>query len=174
MTPENLAARVATLRAEFDTAFAAASQDGPGARQDFLAVRAGGEAYVLPLRELAGFYADKQWRRLPGSASALLGIAGFRGVLAPVYDLALLLGHAAAASPRWVVLGRGEVAYGLAFDTLEGHVRARHEDIVIDETRRAQAPVSAYLRADDATRGVLDLPALLKIIEERAQRAERL
>jgi len=44
------------------------------------------------MAEVSGLFADKKVTRLPSPVSELSGIAGLRGAVLPVYDLAMLLG----------------------------------------------------------------------------------
>jgi purine-binding chemotaxis protein CheW len=76
------------------------------------------------LDELGGLFVDRPITPLPSPVPQLLGVAGFRGAVVPVYDLAALLGHRRAGSPRWMVLTSGADAVALAFDSVAGHLRA--------------------------------------------------
>ncbi len=111
----------ATLKREFDGAFAALPSS-IAATEDFLAIRVAGDRYAVALAEVAGLHADRKVVPLPSRAPDLLGVAGLRGVLAPVYDLRLLLGYAGGSTPRWLLLTRAD-SVGLAFDQFEAHLR---------------------------------------------------
>ena len=93
--PSRLAVRAEALRSAFDRSFAEPAHFDTTPMADLLAFHAGSQAYALHLSEIAGLFADKKITRLPGRTAALLGIAGFRGAIVPVYDLSALLG-----SPR--------------------------------------------------------------------------
>lgn len=114
------------LKADFDAGFAlAADAGGDVITEDFLAIRIGEDPYVLRLSEIAGLYVDRKIVPLIREHRALLGLATFRTVLAPVYDLRILLGHAGQEAPRWFVLVRAAEPIALAFDDLEAQIRVR-------------------------------------------------
>lgn len=113
----------AQLRAAFDRGFTLAPPAAPAAPEDFLAIRVGGDPYVLRLRQVDGVFTDKPVVALPGQAPDLLGLASFRGLLAPVYDLGMLLGYPAQTQPRRWLLTVGHTQLALAFDGLDGLLR---------------------------------------------------
>jgi hypothetical protein len=88
----------AALRREFDQSFAQPPATELARVENFLAVRIGGDAYAMRVAEIAGLYADKRIVPLPSPLPSLLGTVGFRGQIAPVYDLAMLFGY--PARPR--------------------------------------------------------------------------
>src|SRR4051812_7736160 len=81
------------LKRAFDGSFAAAPQRRDADTEDFLAIRLGCDPYALRLREIGGLFADRRISALPSGIVELLGIAGFRGTILPVYDLRMLLGY---------------------------------------------------------------------------------
>ena len=85
--------RVAALRAGFDRGFAEPARPDLIVREGLLAIRVGQQAWAIRLSEIAGLFVDKRITPVPGGHAALLGIAGFRGAILPVYDLAIVLGH---------------------------------------------------------------------------------
>ncbi len=54
---------------------------------DLLTIRVGGDAYALRLAEVGGLFVDRVVTPLPTLVPELVGIAGFRAALVPVYDL---------------------------------------------------------------------------------------
>jgi chemotaxis signal transduction protein len=129
-TNERLQARLRALRGEFDQSFARPRQLPESAGTDFLLIRIAGEPYVLRLAEVAALEADRAITPVPSEAPALLGVAGLRGALVAVFDLAQLLGlpaqsssgKAAPAAPRWLVLVKGSQV-AMAFGEFEGQQR---------------------------------------------------
>ncbi|MEO8796627.1 MAG: chemotaxis protein CheW [Polyangiaceae bacterium] len=112
------------LKAEFDAGFALAADAGRNAvTEDFLAIRIGEDAFALRLSEIAGLYVDRKIVPLLCERRALLGLATFRNVLAPVYDLRVLLGYSPQKPPRWFVLVRAAEPIALAFDGLDAQIR---------------------------------------------------
>src|SRR5215470_1210816 len=89
-----LSERARDLKHTFDRAFAAPVLTDTDATEDLIEIGAGGSLYCLRLSEITGLYNDKTITSLPGSPPALLGIAGFRGAIVPIYSLAALLGGA--------------------------------------------------------------------------------
>lgn len=168
--PPRLAGRAALLRQGFDAAFAA-PPTGPAADDiDLLAIAVGGQPYAMRLAGIAGLFSGRRITRMPSRAPALLGLAGFRGAILPVYGLDLLLGHAAAA-PRWLAtLAAAPVA--IAFEGFEGHLRLGRDAILREE---GDAPARRLLPERALTgarpRPVVDLPALLDAIGRFAENA---
>jgi hypothetical protein len=118
----------AALRTAFDRGFADAPAGATVATTAFLAIRAGEQARAVRLTEVAGLFADRRIVPLPTRAPALLGLAGFRGAVLPVYDLRLLIGAAGTAAPRWLLIAAAApVVFG--FDAFEGHLAVPHDTI---------------------------------------------
>jgi len=144
-----------TLREAFDESFAHASKTGTSRFEDYLAVRVGGDPHAIHLTEIASLFRDRKVVPIISEAPHLLGIASFRGVMAPVYDLAGLLGYSAAKTFRWLVMARVPAPIALALDLFEAHLRV---------PRDSQSPP-----ADDDTgrkhiRGAIDTDIVRPII----------
>jgi purine-binding chemotaxis protein CheW len=157
--------RAATLRLEFDCAFAEPIRPGTAAKEDLLGIRVGAQAYAIRLSEIAGLHAGKKITRVPGSHAALCGIAGFRGALLPVYDLQALLGHSGVETPRWLVIAQG-APVALAFDAFEGHLRASRDEIA-PHSARPEMPRYAreLVRLPNFIGPILHLPSVLEAIK---------
>jgi purine-binding chemotaxis protein CheW len=137
----DLVQRLHELRAAFDASFADPPREEVAGHDDLLAIRAGGRRYALRLTQAAGLFPDRPVTRLPGPVSALLGVAGFRGAIVPVYGLAAVFGIGGTAAavnndeagrPRWLVLAAGTPSVALAFDELDGHLRVP-SDVLVEE-----------------------------------------
>lgn len=156
-----LATRAAELRFAFDRGFAAPLRAGLAERHGFLAIRVGTRAFAIRLSEVAGLFVDRKITRVPGTDAALLGIAGFRGALIPVYGLAALLGESGASGPRWLVTAvAAPVAFG--FDGFEGHVAVAADAIVPQQasaSMRDYAP--AFIQAESTVRPVICFAAIV-------------
>ncbi len=170
MTPygERLAGRAADLRRAFDQSFAEARREQVVELESLLAIRVAGDPYGLRLGELTGLHACPRVTPLPTGVSSLLGIAGFRGILVPVYDLRVLLGYPQAGSPRWVALAHEESsAVGLAFDALEGQLRVARDAITLRSGGAPATFVREVVSADAVVRPVVHVPSVLDVITQR-------
>lgn len=162
--PADLGGRAAELQAMFDSSFARARNFDDSPTEDFLAIRLGAEPCAIRLAEITGLYADKPITRVPGRVAALLGIASFRGVILPVYDLAMLVGYPPSAAPRWLVVA-ASVPVALAFDGFDQHLRIAHEDIVSQEAGHpARGHVRGRVRAGARAWPVVELAAAMATI----------
>jgi chemotaxis signal transduction protein len=163
--------RAAQMRHAFDCGFAAAAVIDRPATEDLLAIRVAGKGYALRLSEIAGLFADRRITPVPGRTVALLGIAGFRGNIIPVYDLSLLLGHPRAEAPRWLVTALSG-PFSLAFEVFECHLRTSPGAILPrDGNDAARYWVPAFIDAQDQVRGVVHLPSILNAISNNAHEA---
>lgn len=164
---------LAALRAEFDEVFARAPAPGGAAPDKLLLVRAGAHPYALRLAQIGGLYAGRRIMPLPSALPALLGVSGFRGQIAPVYDLAALLGQAAAAAPRWLLLVRCAQPLALAFDAFDGHCAAAPGHILNGAPDPARPWLGATLQDGQGGRPLIDLAALYLDIQQQAAPALR-
>ena len=123
------ASRAAALRLAFDGTFAEARAAAETPSDDLLAIDVSGAPHLLLLADVGSLHLDHPLVWVPSGDPRLLGIAGFRNTLAPVFDLRLLLGYPAAARPRWLVTARGRTPVALAFDRFESHARAPRAEV---------------------------------------------
>jgi len=163
--------RAAQLRHEFDRAFAQPIRDDETEEEDLLGIRVGEQACAIRLSEIAGVHVGKKITRVPGAHVALRGIAGFRGSLLPVYDLQLLLGHAGAEAPRWLVVAAA-APIALGFSTFDGRLRVARREILwhannTDMPQYAQNVV----RAAGVVRPILHLPSILAALNVAGMKA---
>ncbi len=113
------------LRRAFDAGFAA-SPPTPEDRVDLLLIRVGQDSLALRVAELSGVALCPRLEPVPQATPqpGLVGLAGLRGALVPVYALAALLGNAGTCSAgRWLALCGTREPLGLAFDELQGFLR---------------------------------------------------
>jgi chemotaxis signal transduction protein len=132
----------AALRREFDESFAAPAQSRPERIQGLLAIRVGTDPYALRLSEISGLHVGLRIVPVPSAAAQLLGIVGVRGTMAPIYDLAALLGYPPVASPRWVVFARARQAVGFGFETFETHMQVTDTALVLNKDDGAKRVVA--------------------------------
>jgi len=118
------------MRRAFDRTFTEAPSLGHDDVEDVLAIRLNGAPYAMRVRDVASVHADRAIVPVPGPEPALLGLAGIRSVIAPVYDLRLLLGGVGGGAPRWIVRARAPQPIALAFDGFDGQHRVARDRIV--------------------------------------------
>jgi chemotaxis signal transduction protein len=162
-----LTERAETLRRAFDAGFAEAARRETAAAEKLLAFDLGPEPYALRLSEIAGLFADRKVTRLPGAAAALLGLAGFRGAVVPVFDLHALLGRPGLETPRWLaVASAAPVAF--AFETFAGHLRVPREAVMPRQADgQARRPVREVADADGRVRSIVHLASVLEAIPKQ-------
>jgi purine-binding chemotaxis protein CheW len=154
-----LSLQAAALKRDFNRSFAEARQPPSAQRVDLLAIRLAGDPWAIPLSDISALHSGKKVTPVPSRVSALLGIAGFRGELVPVYDLASLIGLTASAAPRWLALAV-ERRIALAFADLDGHLRIEPGDI-LPQAPESTAWTRGFIRAGGSIRPILHLSALL-------------
>jgi len=161
-----IAGRAAELRRAFDESFAAPLAVVGVATEKMLAIGVGTAPVIVKASDIAGLFAENRIIRLPTQSPSLLGVAGFRRAVLPVYDLRLLLGQAARTIPRWfVVAAAAPVAF--AFDTLDGHLHVAEGDIVAQAPRReGWRHVRGYVELDHIVRPILHVPSILDAIRQ--------
>ena len=137
----------AELAAQFDGSFARAQRDATP-EVDVLVLELAAGRYVLRVSEVAGVFVDRAITRIPTTRRELVGVAGIRGAIVPVFDLAAVLGHPPATSPRWLVIAAGS-AVGLAFERFGGHRRVPH------------AAIGDVVECDGSVLPVIDLASVL-------------
>lgn len=170
-TPRSLLAdRAAELRAAFDRSFAEAQALDPPATEDLLALRLDANSYALRLSEIAGLFADKRITPVPSGAVAMLGIAGFRGIVVPVYDLGVLLGYQRTKQPRWLAV-TAAVPLAVAFAVFEGHLRMPRAGIVAQDPAAAtHRHVTDFVRAQDRIWPIVHLASVVERIKAELPR----
>jgi chemotaxis signal transduction protein len=159
----------AALRTQFDERFAAAAASMSERLEGLLAIRVGADPYALRLSEIVGLHADVKIVPVPSPVAQLLGIVGLRGMMAPVYDLAALLGYPPAASPRWMVLAGASQSMGLAFDAFEAHLQVSEASVANGEGEGAGGGASRQhmrgtVRAAGALRPIIHMASVVELI----------
>ena len=114
------------LRHAFDRSFAEAIHADAGLFDDFLAIRLRDDPHVLRLDGVARLLPLRAITRFPSALPQWLGLTGVAGGVVPVYDLGLLLGYPAGATPRWMAVCKA-APVALAFDAFEGQFRHLRE-----------------------------------------------
>ena len=168
-----LSSRSASLRREFDAAFAAPAEVDERTRIEILVVRVGPDPHAIRLSEIRGLHSDRRITPVPGPLPELLGLVGLRGAIAPVYDLRLLLGYGAGLPPRWLVVAMpGPI--GLAFEHLDGHAVVAPDAIVAEPgSGPGQAAREVVVSADGSRAVLLRMPSLVNEVAARARRVRK-
>jgi chemotaxis signal transduction protein len=155
--------RAGELRREFDRNFASPQLKHEINKIDFLVIRFGATNFAIRLAEIAGLFVDKKITPVPGAAAALLGIAGFRGAIVPVYDLQALLGKSTAQAARWLfVASAAPVAF--SFGAFEGQLRVSPNAITPQEASEKHAFTHDFVHANGVLRPIIQLSSVLETI----------
>lgn len=157
----------ARLREEFDAAFAREQHTETTELVDLLLVRVGDQLSVFRLLELEALHARRVLVPAPSQHRALLGLAGFRGAVAPVYDLGQLLGLPPTRHARWIGLARSRTPIAFAFEHFERHVRVPTGDLRAAGADAARF-VSGSLVWQKHALPILHVPALIAAVAESA------
>ncbi len=155
--------RAASMKAAFDETFARSPHALETATEDLLAIRIGGDPYALRVRELTALLVDRRVVPVPSPRPELLGLAGVRGALVPVYGLSSLLGYGTnGAAMRWLaVCGRAQ-SVGLAFDELESFLRLPRPSLhPVDRSDATRPHLAEAFRVGPATRRLIDTRSIL-------------
>lgn len=160
---------VVRLRREFDEGFAQPARIGGIATQDLLAIRVGGDSYAVRLGQVVGLVPKQKIVALPSPIPELLGVAGLRGGVVPIYSLGALLGYRASAEIQpWTILIGPELV-GLAFEKFEGHLRVSPADLATEHGGGSRPHVAEVARMTHRTFGIIDLPSVRRAIEVKAR-----
>lgn len=159
-----LTERAVELRQAFDRSFAEPIRAEEREIVDFITLRLGGDPYAVRMAEIAGLFTNVKITPVPSPLAELRGVAGFRGTLTPVYDLAALLGYP-PSSARWIVLANAG-ALGFAFGAFEGHFRI--EPTAIAAQQNSAQHVHEIARQADAAWPIIDIPSVVAAISARA------
>lgn len=161
------ASRASDMRKAFDRAFAEPPPRQAEEAADYLGIRVGGSAYAVALSEIGAVFADKTIAPLASSARELLGVAGVRGDIVPIFALGAMLGLGGGDKARWLVLAAGGRA-GFAFDALDGHLRIPRASIT------ASASPTGFVRANAVigkeARPIVSIASIMEHLEQRAGR----
>lgn len=157
------------LRRAFDRSFAKAPRERVAQFEDLLAIRIAGDPFALRLNELSGLSTGQPVTPVPTAAAGLLGIAGFRGTLVPVYDLRILLGYPATEASLWLGLVGKDLLTGLAFDGFDGFLRVPRDAVARKETVSATALVHEVVQTRDSVWPLVHLPSVVEEITKRVR-----
>jgi chemotaxis signal transduction protein len=162
---DELAAQLESLRRDFDRSFSVAASPRETGGEHLLAIRVGRDPYALRTQEIAMIDTDRPITEVPSSSPELIGVAGLRGALVAVYDLAALIGLPRSEAVRWLVLCKGtDLAF--AFAALDGHVRATPADLSRSGSGSSEL-LAEVARIGGVARPIIELSTLVSQLERR-------
>jgi chemotaxis signal transduction protein len=167
-----LEGKAAALRRAFDQAFAVPPQPAAQEVTDLLAIRVAGVAHAIKLREIAAIVTKRTLIAVPAAAPDLLGLAGIRGGIVPVFGLASILGYAVTSeSPPWMVLCGTDEPIALAFAAFDGYLRVPTSSLHADQSVREIRPyVRELASTEEGVRAVVDVSLVVTTIRTRTDR----
>ena len=155
------------LRREFDSAFAAPRAVRSSDVDKLVILQVGSLWVACRVVEVTRFESLRSVIPLSGGAPGLIGIAGLRGKVVPVFGLAAILGIGAAEAAPWVAICGEADPIGLAFDRLDRFVIVRRSDVcAVGDGNRLSSHTTGLVRIGSVSHDVLDLPAILSAIRE--------
>jgi purine-binding chemotaxis protein CheW len=162
--------KAAELRSAFDRARAIPfSSHAVERMESLLGIRVCGDAYAIRVSEISGLANARKIVEFPSAVPELLGVAGVRGVLIPVYSLAALLGYNEEVVPgKWLALCGIEEPVGLTFNDFEGHVMVSSEQVYNaepDDVARTHA--KHVVRTAQMVRAVVSISLIRELIQAR-------
>jgi chemotaxis signal transduction protein len=170
-TTEALRARLIDLRQSFDRAFVQPVAERAAETLEVLDIRVGRERFALRLSQIAALEADRTITAVPSDHPELLGIAGVRGAVVAVFDLAALLDLPRPESLRWLVLAKA-APLALAFSDFDGQ-RTLSPEVLARAEADPTGRVRDLIRQDGAAIPLIDVPALIADLEKRSGRTRR-
>jgi purine-binding chemotaxis protein CheW len=165
---------VDALRKAFDESFAIRPGERNQNVEGLLVLRVSGVSYAVKLREIKGLFRKKKISPVPGPVPELLGFAGIKGILVPVYSLAALLGRGQEnCDSKWFVLCQSSEAafFALAVEEFEGYVDVAYSNITSDAVPSAKPRTFHQVaRINDTSRVIVDIPTVLSLIQARIKK----
>lgn len=165
-----LRSRLEELRQSFDRAFAEQASNRREEALSWLSLRVGRDRHAVRLSDVAALDVRRAVTPLPSAHPELLGIAGVRGAVVAVFDLAALIGAGSGDAP-WLLLAKG-APVAFAFGEFEGVWSAPVEDLVRAGAGRDARVADMVLREGQPV-PVIDLAGLVEDLERRRRVAPR-
>jgi purine-binding chemotaxis protein CheW len=164
--------KAAELRQTFDHSFALPPSAASPEVQDLLTIRVLGNPYAIRLLDITELLTGHKIIPVPAVTSGLLGLAGIRGDIVPVFCLSSIIGYGPdIESPRWMVLCNPEEPIALALSDFEGHLRiptsALHTAEKFSATTEKTKYVSQVARTPDGIRAIISIEPIMATIRNR-------
>jgi chemotaxis signal transduction protein len=168
LSEQHLEHQLLALRQHFDHAFTLPFAEQGAPQVKVLGVGIRGRSFSIALLQLGGVHRRPKITAVPSLVPEMLGVAGIRGVLVPVYDLGALIGLPPRSDSSWIALAQDK-SVGLAFDEFLGHstMDSRiYEQATPDATGLTRIP-----ELEVGSRPIVNVPALIDLIVRRAERS---
>jgi purine-binding chemotaxis protein CheW len=164
--------QAAQLRHAFDGMFALPPSLASREVEDLLTIRVAGDPYAIRLLDIAEIVTERSVVSVPSFTPDLLGLAGIRGGIVPVFSLSSILGYGPdTGSPRWMILCGTEEPIALAFSDFEGYLRlptsALHADENFLAAREHVQYVNQVASTPDGARAVISMALIVATIRNR-------
>lgn len=164
--------QAAQLRQVFDRTFALPPSLASPEVEDLLTIRVAGDPYAIRLLDIAGIVTGRRVVSVPAVTPDLLGLAGIRGGIVPVFGLSSILGYGPdPGSPRWMILCGSEEPIALAFSDFEGYLRLPTSALHADENFRATCEHVKYVNqvatTPDGVRAIISISLIMATTRNR-------
>lgn len=166
MTDDLILDRAAELRQQFDRSFAAPLPGDAPPTTDFIAIGLGAEMLAMRVSEIDALRANTTIVPVPCPVPEFMGLAGFRGKLTPVYDLAALLGYPPTTG-RWLALVENR-SVAFAFDSYREHFRIEAGAGIAGRTGGRGRYINSIAQRGDQAWPIIDLVSLVAALRQRA------
>lgn len=157
--------RVRALREDFDRSFSLAPSQELEGFESFIAVRLGGDPYLLRIHDVAALATRPRIVPLPSRRPEFLGLTSHGGSLAALFSLSLLLGYGRSSSPaRWFILTRQANTLALGLEEYDGYARVRISELhAVSEAAQRPFAVQAAGHAG-GVRLIVDVPRIVQAL----------
>jgi purine-binding chemotaxis protein CheW len=163
-THADIGNRAQELRDAFDRTFSEPLRMHQDSEEEMFGITLAGAKYAVRLTDASGVFANKKIVRVPSGAADLLGVAGFRGAIMPVFDLASIMGYPRSADAAWLLTAAG-ASIGLAFSAFDGHLRIPRASVMAVDGKAGYGRFVKNLVQDkDGTRAVIDIPVIIETL----------
>jgi len=162
----------ALLQHDFDRSFALPQSLASPELEDLLTLRVAGDSFAIRLLDVVEIVTGRSVVSVPTVTPDLLGLAGIRGGIVPVFSLSSSLGYGPdPVVPRWLILCGSEEPIALAFSDFDGYLRlpisALHADENFRGTREHMKYVNQIASTPDGVRAVISIPLIMATIRNR-------
>ena len=159
---------VEELRRAFDDSFATAAAVDTEEYLSLIGIRVAGEPLMLRAEQITGIARLRLVVPVPSRSTALMGITGMRGMVVPVFNLAVLIGLGAQTGKcDWAALAHRDSPVALGFETFEGQTEISRASL-FEGTETAVRHVRQLVRVGPLVRGVVDMASVIEEIRAAA------